>query len=125
MMLQGYDELVNAIIRPPRAEYDIERLGPKEFSFCGKQYMRTDLVLVNQRGLALQCSHWEPVDRAAEELPCVVFMHGNSSARVEAISQLALCLSIGASLFALDMAGSGQSDGEWAAAAFQSSVAIR
>ena len=28
----GYDELVNAIIRPPRAEYDIEQLGPTRFT---------------------------------------------------------------------------------------------
>ncbi|KAH8067694.1 palmitoyl-(protein) hydrolase [Aureococcus anophagefferens] len=98
IMRQGYDELVNAIIRPPRAEYDIERLGPREFAFCGKQYMRTDLVLVNQRGLALQCSHWEPVERVAEALPCVVFMHGNSSARA---------------VGSFDCAGSGKSEGKY------------
>ena len=113
IMRQGYDELVNAIIRPPRAEYDIERLGPREFAFCGKQYMRTDLVLVNQRGLALQCSHWEPVERVAEALPCVVFMHGNSSARLEGLNQLSVCLGFGVTLFSFDCAGSGKSEGKY------------
>ena len=32
IMRQGYDELVNAIIRPPRADYDPARLGPTESS---------------------------------------------------------------------------------------------
>ena len=43
----------------------------------------------------------------------MIYLHGNSSARVEALPQLAPCLSIGASVFAFDFAGSGQSEGEW------------
>ncbi|KAJ8600519.1 hypothetical protein CTAYLR_009207 [Chrysophaeum taylorii] len=113
IMRQGYDELVNAIIRPPRAEYDVERLGPTCFTFCGRTYRRTDLVLVNPRGLALQCSHWEPVDRPEEALPCVVFMHGNSSARLEGLNQLSVCLGYGFTLFAFDCAGSGKSEGKY------------
>ncbi|KAH8064655.1 palmitoyl-(protein) hydrolase [Aureococcus anophagefferens] len=75
--------------------------------------MRTDLVLVNQRGLALQCSHWEPVERVAEALPCVVFMHGNSSARLEGLNQLSVCLGFGVTLFSFDCAGSGKSEGKY------------
>ncbi|KAJ1455417.1 Alpha/Beta hydrolase protein, partial [Pelagophyceae sp. CCMP2097] len=110
---QGYDELVNAIIRPPRAEYDIEQLGPTRFVYMDRTFVRTDLVLVNQRGLALQCSHWEPEERPAEELPCVVFMHGNSSARLEGLNQLAVCLRFGLTLFSFDCAGSGKSEGKY------------
>jgi len=40
-------------------------------------------------------------------------MHGNSSARVEAIGILSYVLSLGISLFTFDFAGSGQSDGEF------------
>jgi len=104
-------QLVNAIIRPPRAEYEIEQLGPSSFVFCKKRFQRHDLVLVNQRGLAMQCSHWEPVERPAEALPCVVFVHGNSSARLEGINQLSLCIAFGATLFAFDCAGSGKARG--------------
>ena len=112
-MRQGYDELVNAIIRPPRADYDMERLGPTHFTFCGRKYRRTDMVLMNQRGLALQCSHWEPTERPNDELPCVVFMHGNSSARLEGLNQLSVCLGYGLTLFAFDCAGSGKSEGNY------------
>lgn len=104
--------MVNAIIRPPRADYDLSRLGPERFEFCGRQYRREDLVLRNPRGLALQCSHWAPVV-SDEKQPCVVFLHGNSSARLEGLNQLSVCLGFGMTLFAFDCAGSGRSEGDY------------
>lgn len=41
-----------------------------------------------------------------------MYMHGNSSARVEALPQLSLALTLGATLVAFDFAGSGKSEGE-------------
>ena len=115
MASNGYQELVNAIIRPPRAEYDMDDLGPASFEWHGHAFQRVDLELVNPRGMRLACSHWSPAHRTAASppRPCLVYLHGNSSARVEAVSHLALCLSIGIDLFALDFAGSGKSDGDW------------
>ena len=46
-------------------------------------------------------------------LPCMIYMHGNASCRLEALPQLSLCLSLGVTLCALDFAGSGLSDGEY------------
>jgi alpha/beta superfamily hydrolase len=45
-------------------------------------------------------------------------MHGNSSARVEGLPELALCLSIGATMLSFDFAGSGQSEGEFVSLGF-------
>jgi pimeloyl-ACP methyl ester carboxylesterase len=56
---------------------------------------------------------WSPVVRPNDILPCVIYMHGNSSARVEALPQLALILSLGAILVAFDFTGSGQSEGDY------------
>jgi len=43
LIRQGYQELVKAIIRPPRAEYKEEpHLGPREFAFCGRRFRRRD-----------------------------------------------------------------------------------
>jgi len=111
----GYMELVRAIVRPPRAEYVLDDLGPQIFKLRGKMYERTDLEIVNQRGQKLVCSWWQPVaaERVAKELPCVVYMHGNSSCRIEALENLPLVLSGGCTLFALDFAGCGHSDGEY------------
>ena len=115
MVQQGYNELVKAIIRPPRCEYEYSQLGPMKFEFCGKKFERTDLILLNKRGLKLHCSHWQPMKefRKNSVLPCVIYMHGNSSSRLEALGQLSIVLSLGATVFSLDFAGSGKSDGEY------------
>ena len=138
----GYQELVNAIIRPPRADYKVccwvswnvltyrfcdgqgvayhfsllgqmEALGPPAFTFCGKRFTRTDFTLRTKRGFNLECSHWEPVERTTDRLPVVIYMHGNSSARVEVLPQLSYLLSLGVAVFSFDFAGSGKSDGEY------------
>ena len=115
---QGYEQLKNAIIRPHRHAYALDELGPKSFDFGGVAYRRSDVTLVNPRGLQICGSHWEPAsdrDRTArtEARPTVVFLHGNSSSRVEAKAILSCCLAVGASVFAIDFAGSGHSEGEY------------
>ena len=112
MAKTSYQELVNAIIRPPRANYREEHLGPPAFSFMGKRFTRTDFTLQTIRGLSLQCSHWEPVEREADRVPVVIYMHGNASARVEVLPQLTCLLALGVAVFAFDFAGSGKSDGD-------------
>lgn len=113
MAQAGYQELVNAIIRPPRAEYKEESLGPPAFAFCGRRFSRTDFAIRTKRGLDLQCSHWEPVERISDRIPVVIYMHGNSSARVEVLPQLSYLLSLGLAVFSFDFAGSGKSDGDY------------
>ena len=46
---------MNAIIRPPRAEYEVDALGPVEFEFVGKAFKRIDFRLLNERGHVLEC----------------------------------------------------------------------
>ncbi|DBA05199.1 TPA: hypothetical protein N0F65_005049 [Lagenidium giganteum] len=116
LLKNGYNELVNLIIRPPRATYELDDLGPDKFPFAGREYMRVDFTVVNDRQQTLQCSHWRPVQDDIDgvtEFPCVVYLHGNSSCRVEALSVLRTCLSIGVTVVAFDCAGCGKSDGEY------------
>lgn len=54
-----------------------------------------------------------PTEQRRGSLPCIVYMHGNSSARMEALPQLSLCLSLGITMVALDFAGSGHSEGDF------------
>jgi hypothetical protein len=115
MIKNSYQQLVNAIIRPPRNNYENDQLGPTDFVFCGKKFHRTDFTLMNERNLCFVCSMWEPVaeDRPSPILPCVIYMHGNSSSRLEALSTLSVVLAMGATLFAFDFCGSGKSQGEY------------
>ena len=91
----------------------MEALGPLAFTFCGKRFTRTDFTLKTKRGYNLECSHWEPVERITDKIPIVIYMHGNSSARVEVLPQLSYLLSMGVAVFSFDFAGSGKSDGEY------------
>jgi pimeloyl-ACP methyl ester carboxylesterase len=91
----------------------MEALGPPAFNFCNKRFTRTDFTLRTKRGYNLECSHWEPIDRTADRIPVVIYMHGNSSARLEVIPQLSYLLSLGVAVFSFDFAGSGKSDGEY------------
>jgi pimeloyl-ACP methyl ester carboxylesterase len=91
----------------------MEALGPPAFTFCGKRFTRTDFTLRTKRGFNLECSHWEPVERVTDRIPVVIYMHGNSSARVEVLPQLSYLLSLGVAVFSFDFAGSGKSDGEY------------
>lgn len=111
----SYDDLWKAVIRPPRDEYLDSDLGPEKFNIKGKNYKRTDFTLVNNRNLKLHCSYWEPYDeeRDYERLPCVVYLHGNSSSRAEAVVEAKILLPMNVTLFAFDFAGCGRSEGEY------------
>lgn len=108
----GYERIVNAIIRPPRASYTIDQLGPPRVLINGVRFERREITLTNSRGLVLKCSHWTPA-RSNVKLPCVVYLHGNAGCRADALSVANVVLSLGISLFAFDFSGSGQSDGEY------------
>ncbi|WZZ10312.1 hypothetical protein YC2023_096233 [Brassica napus] len=83
------EQLVNFIIRPPRAEYNPEHdLLEQEFLLKGRWYQRKDLEVIkgscirqvkNSRGDTLKCSHYMPVECSEDRrpLPCVVYCHGN------------------------------------------------
>lgn len=126
LVKSGYDELVAAIIRPPRAEYNMDDLGPQRFIFAGRIYHRVDFEVPSARAepLLLRCSRWslEPREtqtpssgsgRTIEPRPCVIFLHGNASCRVQGAGLLKTVLSASCDLVAFDFGGSGQSDGEF------------
>ncbi|KAG7383444.1 hypothetical protein PHYPSEUDO_003684 [Phytophthora pseudosyringae] len=115
LIKHGYTELVHLIIRPPRTKYDREDLGPDEFSFAGRAFVRDDFSVVNDRRQNLVCSHWRPATPPTTQqlMPCVVYLHGNSSCRLEALGVLRTCLAAGLSVAAFDTAGCGKSDGEY------------
>jgi len=58
--------LWKAIIRPPKDDYSIDDLGPKDFRIGDKIIHRSDLKIKNKRGLTIECSHFEPVKRVAD-----------------------------------------------------------
>jgi len=135
---------VKAIIRPPRAEYGIEELGPALFDLADVTFVRDDFELQNSRALTLHCSMWRRQASPEGGAPCVIYLHGNASCRAEALQAcmgrrrrtpaplaarttpahpparpsrlrqvISTVLATGASLFAIDFAACGHSDGEY------------
>ncbi|KAI8007243.1 Uncharacterized protein YqkD [Camellia lanceoleosa] len=106
------DLLINLVIRPPRANYN--PLRGKDFTIAGRKYKRQDLELRNQRGHTLQCSHFVPSPFPEDTpLPCVIYCHGNSGCRTEALEAAAILLPSNITVFTLDFSGSGLSDGDY------------
>jgi len=67
--------------------------------------------VTNAKGLKLQCGHYRPCDTAETQLPCVVYLHGNSGCQRDCCEVLRPLLSANITVFALDFSGSGLSDG--------------
>ena len=108
-----YDELWKYVIRPERDDYSLNDLGPSKFMHNQKNYKRTDFTLTNKRNLKLCCSFWEPEIRKFPKLPCVIYLHGNSSSRAEIFPELYYLLSSNITVFAFDFSGCGKSEGEY------------
>ncbi|KAJ1427231.1 Serine aminopeptidase, S33 [Sesbania bispinosa] len=108
------EQLVNFIIRPPRAEYDPKSdLLDQEFMLKEKRYQRKDVEIKNSRGDVLQCSHYMPiVSPEGKPLPCVIYCHGNSGCRADASEAAIILLPSNITVFTLDFSGSGLSGGE-------------
>lgn len=108
------EQLVNFIIRPPRAEYDPKNdLLDEEFMLKRKWYQRKDLEVKNSRDDILKCSHYMPLIRPeGKPLPCVIYCHGNSGCRADASEAAIILLPSNITVFTLDFSGSGLSGGE-------------
>ena len=111
----SYEELWKAIIRPFRDEYTDKDLGPEKFKLNQKYYKRSDFSIYNNRNIKLMCSYWEPYDEEREyaRLPCVIYLHGNSSSRCEVIPNLKYLLPLNITVFAFDFAACGHSEGDY------------
>lgn len=112
-LFDGYESLVNAVIRPPRHEYDDAELGPLKFEYVNVPFERVDHTLISVRDSTLETSWWRRREKERTPRPCFVILHGNSSSRAVAVHYLSFCLSLGAEVFSFDFGGSGRSKGEF------------
>lgn len=111
----GFDELWKLFIRPPRDSYRYYDLGPTRFEIKDRTYQRTDFDVLNERGLTLKCSLFEPIEseRPSYQLPCVIYLHGNCSSRIEALSNVPILLARNMCVVCFDFSGCGKSEGKY------------
>ena len=111
----GYDSLWKYIIRPPRDNYNENALGHPSFVYRGKIYKRKDYDLISSMGYLMKCSFIEPdiSCRIKDEMPLVLYLHGNSSSRVEGIHMIEELLKRDINVFLFDFPGCGLSEGDY------------
>lgn len=134
-MPSTWARLVNLVIRPPRADYSPDASLPggssRRFRISGEICKRVDLILETRgardggdddacrrideaRSMRVQCSHYVPESVPPNaKLPCVIYLHGNSGSRCDAADVVFKLLPRRVTVFALDLGGSGLSDGEY------------
>ena len=111
----NYETLWKFIIRPPRDIYDEEMMGEQIIEYDDKLIIRHDFNLQSSQGYNLKCSFFEPdsESRPSPIMPVVIYLHGNSSSRLEGLRMLHQLIRININLFIFDFAGSGLSEGEY------------
>ena len=111
----SYESLWKYIIRPTRYNYSEDLLGPTNFVYRGKVYQRKDYELISSMGYTMKCSFVEPEIsyRPKDEMPLVLYLHGNSSSRLEGMRMTEELLKRDINLFLIDFPGCGLSGGEY------------
>ncbi|CAD8124337.1 unnamed protein product [Paramecium sonneborni] len=105
------EKLWKPIIRPPRHYYQLKDLGNQITMVMDTVTKRTDFEIVNKRKLTLQCSLFEPVRVQDRQHSCMIYLHGNSSSRVEALTILEYLIPYNIAVCGIDLSGSGHSEG--------------
>ena len=115
-----YESLWKAIIRPPGDYYLEEDFGPTNFKFHYKTYIRKDFDLIDFSGLILKVSivKPDPISRPFDIMPMVIYVHANSSSRVEGINIKNNLLKKDINICSFDFEGSGNSEGEYISLGF-------
>ena len=111
----GYETLWKFIIRPPKDVYPLNYLGPQQFKYNCKVYIRKDFELISHQGYKMKSSLIEPIQpyRPSKKMPVVIYLHGNSSSRLEGLNTLSILLPRNINLFIVDLPGCGHSEGEY------------
>ena len=113
----SYENCWKFIIRPPRDEYVLYEL---DFPFNLVEnpdfiYIREDYTVLSKRGYLMECSFFRAdiTKRIPYIRPVVIYLHGNSSSRIEGTKMALFLLNKGIDLFVFDFPGCGKSEGEY------------
>mmetsp|Transcript_15767 Transcript_15767/g.32294 ORF Transcript_15767/g.32294 Transcript_15767/m.32294 type:complete len:528 (+) Transcript_15767:59-1642(+) len=79
MRCDSYEQLVHAIIRPPRAKYKMEQLGPPEFIFLQQRFRRDDVELLSSNVAKNEPSEGEKTNAEGGASPTCSFLKMQAS----------------------------------------------
>ena len=111
-----YDKLWKMLIRPARDIYNEVDLGSKRYKRQNnKFYTRKDYEIMSERGFLIKCSFYEEELSSREKyiMPVVIYLHGNSSSRLEGKKMANYLFDYNINSFIFDFPGSGLSEGNF------------
>lgn len=111
-MSKYVDLAINAIIRPPRHQYNIESLPSSIFVPNYGMIERHSISFTNSRGLKVIGSFFSPKE-IIPEMSCVTYLHGNASSQLEGLFLVKIFIPAGVSVLCFDFSGCGLSEGEY------------
>ena len=76
-------------------------------------YKREDFDLICPHGHVMKCSYFDSFHDSRTPKPCVLYLHGNSSSRLESYQIIDSILPLNMSLMAFYYPGCGLSEGDW------------
>ena len=104
--------LLDFIVRPPRSDqYGDDFLNLSKTEFGGKQCVRDDFDVLNNKGLKMKCTFYYINDKTPRLT--IIYLHGNASSRTEGAEYAEKFLSLGWNLLVYDAIGCGKSEGEF------------
>jgi pimeloyl-ACP methyl ester carboxylesterase len=113
-MTKYVEQAVSAIIRPPRKHYDPSDIPVFLEDSNNHTYVRHPVNVLNDRNQRLVGSLY--VDATTDlmgGIPCIAYMHGNSSCQLEGQFLIPNICPHGIALYCFDFAGCGVSDGDF------------
>ena len=121
-----YENCWKYIIRPPKDDYDMSELELDKIGF-DEPYIREDYTLLSKRNFLIECSFYriDPSKRTPYVRPCVIYLHGNSSSKIEGKKMAYYLFSKGIDLFVFDFPGSGKSEGEYISLGYHEKEDVR
>ena len=121
-----YENCWKFIIRPPRDDYDLSEL---ELDTIDEKlpYIRDDYSINSKRGYIMECSFYriDPSKREPYIRPVVIYLHGNSSSRIEGKKMAKHLLKKNIDLFVFDFPGCGKSEGEFISLGYHEKEDVR
>ena len=123
----SYEALWKFIIRPPRDNYTEDLMGHPIFMYKDKAFIRKDYDLLSSEGYNMKCSFFEPEEmyRPRKIMPVVLYLHGNSSSRMEGIYMIKELIKRDINLFVVDFPGCGLSEGEYISLGYHESHDVK
>ena len=113
----SYENCWKFIIRPIRDRYFLSELDYPEKVLRNPSncYIREDYTVLSRRGFLMQCSFYR-MDLSKRDpyiRPVIIYLHGNSSSRIEGSKAAIFLINYGIDLFVFDFPGCGRSEGEY------------